>query len=55
MINGGIVSGAVIAAMLLPANGAGSLLPFVVSVTYLTMALVFLKAKNFRAGVHATN
>jgi hypothetical protein len=41
--------------MLLPANGAGSLLPFVVSVTYLTMALVFLKAKNFRAGVHATN
>jgi len=55
MINGGIVSGAVIAAMLLPANGAGSLLPFVVSVTYLTMALGVLRAKNFRAGVHATN
>ncbi|MEI7455038.1 MAG: MFS transporter, partial [Actinomycetes bacterium] len=55
MINGGIVSGAVIAALLLPANGAGALLPFMVGLIYLLMALVILSVKNFHADRHATN
>ncbi|MTA24053.1 MAG: MFS transporter [Actinobacteria bacterium] len=55
MINGGIVSGAVIAALLLPANGAGALLPFMVGLIYLLMALVILSVRNFHADRHATN
>jgi MFS family permease len=49
MVNSAIVSGALVAALLLPKNGAGGLLPLVVSVSYLVVAAVLLRPKYFHS------
>ena len=49
MVNSAIVSGALIAALLLPKNGAGGLLPLVVSISYLVVAVVLLRPKYFHS------
>ena len=49
MVNSAIVSGALVAALLLPKNGAGGLLPLVVSISYLVVAVVLLRPKYFHS------
>lgn len=49
MVNSAIVSGALVAALLLPKDGAGGLLPFVVSISYLVVAVVLLRPKYFHS------
>lgn len=49
MVNSAIVSGALIAALLLPKDGAGGLLPFVVSISYLVVAVALLRPKYFHS------
>jgi len=49
MVNSAIVSGALVAALLLPKNGAGGLLPLVVSISYLVVAEVLLRPKYFHS------
>lgn len=49
MVNSAIVSGALVAALLLPKNGAGGLLPLVVSISYLVVAVALLRPKYFHS------
>jgi len=49
MVNSAIVSGALVAALLLPKDGAGGLLPLVVSISYLVVALALLRPKYFHS------
>ena len=54
MVNGGIVSGAIIAALLLPPSGISSVLPLVIAFVYLLVALGLLRGKNFNSDYRST-
>jgi MFS family permease len=49
MVNAGIVSGAIIAAFVLPPDGVSSVLPTLIAVTYVLVALVLLRPKQFNS------
>ena len=49
VVNGGIVSGAIIAALLLPPSGESSVLPLVIAITYFVFALLFLRKSRFNS------
>ncbi len=49
MVNFAIVSGAIVAALLLPKSGAGGLLPLVVAISYLVVAIALLRPKYFHS------
>ena len=55
IVNAGIVSGAIIAALVLPSDGLSSLLPTLIAVTYILFALIFLRGKNFNSDFSPTN
>ena len=47
MVNAGIVSGAIIAAFVLPPDGVSSLLPALIALAYVLVALVVLRPQRF--------
>ena len=49
MVNMGIVSGAIIAAFVLPANGVSSVLPALIALAYILVALVMLRPQRFNS------
>ncbi|MBU3646190.1 MAG: MFS transporter [Candidatus Nanopelagicaceae bacterium] len=49
MVNAGIVSGAIIAAFVLPPNGVSAVLPALIAVVYVIVALVLLRPKQFNS------
>ena len=49
MVNAGIVSGAIIAAFVLPANGVSSVLPALIAVAYISMAVIGLRPQRFNS------
>ena len=49
MVNAGIVSGAIIAAFVLPADGVSSVLPALIALTYVLVALVVLRPQRFNS------
>jgi len=49
MVNAGIVSGAIIAALVLPPDGVSSVLPTLIAVSYVLVALVMLRPKQFNS------
>jgi len=49
MVNAGIVSGAIIAAFVLPADGVSSLLPALIAMAYVLVALVVLRPEKFNS------
>jgi MFS family permease len=49
MVNTGIVSGAIIAAFVLPPNGVSSLLPALIAITYISVGLFALRKKKFNS------
>lgn len=49
MVNMGIVSGAIIAAFVLPADGVSSVLPALIALAYVLVALVVLRPKKFNS------
>ena len=55
VVNFGIVSGAVIAAFILPANGISALLPAVIAVVYIFFATTALRKNNFNSDFYTTN
>jgi MFS family permease len=54
-VNGAIVSGAVVAALLLPTSGKSSLLPILISLLYLLTNVTLLKRSSFSGHSDATN
>jgi MFS family permease len=55
VVNGAIVSGGLIAALLLPSSGVSALVPLLVSLAYLMVALVVLRPSKFKATYSPTN
>lgn len=55
MVNFGIVSGAVIAAFILPASGVSALLPALIALVYILFAALGLKKRNFNSDFSPTN
>jgi MFS family permease len=55
MVNFGIVSGAVIAAFVLPASGISPLLPALIALAYILFAALGLKKRNFNSDFSPTN
>jgi MFS family permease len=49
MVNAGIVSGAIIAAFVLPADGVSSLLPALIAMAYILVALIVLRPQKFNS------
>jgi MFS family permease len=49
MVNAGIVSGAIIAAFVLPPNGVSAVLPALIALVYVIVALVLLRPKQFNS------
>jgi MFS family permease len=49
MVNAGIVSGAIIAAFVLPPNGVSSLLPALIAIAYISVALFALRPTKFNS------
>jgi MFS family permease len=49
MVNAGIVSGAIIAAFVLPANGVSSVLPALIAVAYISVAVIALRPQRFNS------
>ena len=49
MVNAGIVSGAIVAAFVLPPNGVSSLLPALIAITYIFVGLFALRKKKFNS------
>lgn len=54
-VNGAIVSGAIIAALLLPSSGKSTTLPILISLLYLATNLTLLKRTSFSGHSDATN
>ena len=54
MVNSGIVGGALLAALILPASGLSALLPALVAITYIAMGLLLLRKKSFNSDYHST-
>ena len=52
MVNAGIVSGAMIAAFILPADGVSSLLPALIAIVYVCVALVVLRPTRFASDIN---
>lgn len=55
MVNSGIVSGAIVAALILPKSGASALLPALIAAVYILVALVLLRKKNFNSDFAPTS
>jgi MFS family permease len=55
MVNAGIVSGAVIAALILPADGVSAALPALIAIAYILFALLALRPKLFNSDFSPTN
>jgi len=55
VVNGGIVSGAVIAALILPPDGVSAILPTVIAVAYILFASLKLRPKYFNSDFSPTN
>ena len=55
MVNFGIVSGAVIAAMIMPPSGESMALPALIAAIYILFAAVALRKKNFNSEFSTTN
>jgi MFS family permease len=55
MVNAGIVSGAVIAALILPADGVSAALPALIAIAYILFALLALRPKFFNSDFSPTN
>ena len=51
IVNFAIVSGAILAALLLPPSGESSLVPFLIAATYLLVATFLLRARRFTAPI----
>jgi MFS family permease len=49
MVNAGIVSGAIIAAFILPADGVSAVLPALIALVYVLVALVLLRPQQFNS------
>ena len=49
MVNAGIVSGAIIAAFVLPANGVSYVLPALIAVAYISVAVISLRPQRFNS------
>jgi ATP phosphoribosyltransferase regulatory subunit HisZ len=49
VVNGAIVSGGLLAALLLPTSGVSALVPLCVSAAYLLTALIILRSSRFKA------
>jgi ATP phosphoribosyltransferase regulatory subunit HisZ len=49
VVNGAIVSGGLIAALLLPSTGVSAIVPLCVSAAYLLVAVVVLRPSRFKA------
>jgi MFS family permease len=49
MVNAGIVSGAIIAAFVLPSNGVSSLLPALIAIAYISVGFFALRKKKFNS------
>ena len=49
MVNAGIVSGAIIAAFVLPPSGVSSLLPALIAITYISVGFFALRKKKFNS------
>ena len=54
MVNGGIVSGAIIAALILPPDGVSSTLPLLIALTYLVFGIGLLRKKHFNSDYLST-
>ncbi|MFM7948920.1 MAG: hypothetical protein ACKO75_00950, partial [Actinomycetales bacterium] len=55
VVNGGIVAGAIIAALMLPPSGISPWLPGVIAVSYILFAAVKLRPKFFNSEFSATS
>lgn len=55
LVNSGIVSGAVIAALVLPPDGSSALLPTMIAISYLIFASLILRKKSFNSDFAPTN
>lgn len=55
MVNSGIVTGALVAALILPTNGVSSLLPALIAIVYLLVAALLLRKRNFNSDFSTTN
>jgi len=55
VVNGGIVSGAVIAALVLPPDGVSSILPALIALSYILFAALKLRPKFFNSDFSTTN
>ncbi|MGA0901748.1 MAG: MFS transporter [Candidatus Nanopelagicaceae bacterium] len=55
VVNGGIVSGAVIAALVLPPDGVSSILPAMIALSYILFAALKLRPKFFNSDFSTTN
>jgi ATP phosphoribosyltransferase regulatory subunit HisZ len=49
VVNGAIVSGGLLAALLLPTSGVSAVVPLCVSLAYLLVALIVLRSTRFKA------
>ena len=49
LVNCGIVSGALVAAMILPKSGLSSLLPFIIGITYCLVGALLLRKQSFKS------
>ena len=49
IVNGGLVSGAIIAALLLPPSGESAVLPLVIALTYFVFAILLLRKSRFNS------
>ena len=54
-VNGAIVSGAILAAVILPKSGQSTLLPLLIAAIYLVTNLVLLRRAKFSARFLSTN
>ena len=54
-VNAGIVSGAIIAALVLPADGISLVLPWLIAAAFLAAGLLLLRSPNFSAYSSSTN
>jgi len=52
MVNAGIVSGAIIAAFILPPSGVSSVLPALIAIAYIVVALVILRPTKFASDIN---
>jgi hypothetical protein len=54
-VNGAIVSGAIISALVLPASGVSLLMPWLIAIAYTLTAFILLRKSKFLAYSSSTN